>query len=682
MNTKLTNVQVTRFLHDFEEKAELILLEEAVTKKELTGIAKARGINLKGNTDLIGFKCIYAFADEANDNGAYLPEEELLKALPSMVGKPVNLGHNRSLVVGHLLDYRYKKSEKQVIAYGVFYRSNFTEEYSQAKKDFKVKKLNVSFEIWSPKDKRKARADGSEELHQMEIAGMAILFKEDIPAFEGSRVLEFSNKLQEESPELVYASKYKEDEILIATPDTLAVRPEITKIKCSNCSEEFESGLIEKIKCPKCFAILNKSGQMIFPPQIQDFRLLCPSCKINNWLILSKEEDKAKVKCMSCAKEYELTFATEKRKKISDDFEFLYTGRVPCIQCGKGNDIAGLSSIKVREITCRYCGLSFSYNITHDKYKKIINIFDMSSNTIDSKKQTSEKGGQKMDNKKKVEKEHDFLESTKKENKEEISKKLSKAKVEDTKKEKAQEAPKTEEKPKEAKTEEKVETPKKEEAKKETPKVEKKSPVVITKKDGSFFTKKELEDLAKKGEPKKADTKKEIPKVKATAKYSKTKSLRKAVKQFKELERDSKVESGKLRQVVRKAVGRILDLKKSSKKTLDTATSEKERLTAGLKKFAEQIIDLKKRVELYESSATEIVSRRNELGDCAKDMSEEDILNDDKFAKAKLEKENAILKASASSTDNELVGSKKKADDWYSKKRKAIDKKAFPKPKK
>ena len=70
MNTNLTNRQVTKFLQDFEAKAELILLEESVTKKELAGIAKARGINLKGNTDLIGFKCIYAFADEANDNGA------------------------------------------------------------------------------------------------------------------------------------------------------------------------------------------------------------------------------------------------------------------------------------------------------------------------------------------------------------------------------------------------------------------------------------------------------------------------------------------------------------------------------------------------------------------------------------------------------------------------------------
>lgn len=284
MNTKLTNTQVYDFLNDFEDRAELILLEEAKSKKELSEIAKAKGINLNTNTDLTGFKCIYAFANKPNKNGAYLPEKELLQALPSMVGKPVNIGHNRRYIVGHLLDYRYKKSEKQVIAYGVFYRSNFGEEYDKAKKDFKSKKLNVSFEIWSPKDKRKKRNDGSEELHQMELAGMAILFRDVEPAFDGAKILEFSSKLQKESPELVYASKYKEDEMLYSAPEVKKEIPTavIPKIKCANCGEEFESGMDTNIKCPKCFAILNKAGQMIYPPQIKDFRLLCPSCRVNN----------------------------------------------------------------------------------------------------------------------------------------------------------------------------------------------------------------------------------------------------------------------------------------------------------------------------------------------------------------------------------------------------------------
>lgn len=691
MNTKLTNLQVTDFLQDYEARAELVLLEEGSAKKELIDIAEAKNINLKKNSDLVGFKCIYAFADKANANGAYLPEKDLLQALPSMIGKPVNIGHSRRFVIGHLLDYRYKKSSKQVIAYGVFYRSCFGDEYKQAKKDFKAKKLNVSFEIWSPKDKRKKRADGSEELHQMEIAGMAILFRDEEPAFDGARVLEFSNKLQKDSPELVYASKYKEEEMLFCTSkeckleksadnagtievklipknkkveqvtkvETIEPKPEIktekpipqiSKIKCSNCGEEFENGLIDKIKCPKCFAILNSTGQMIYPPQIKDFRLLCPSCKVNNWLILSKKEDNAKVRCMSCAKEYSLIFATQKRKAISEDFQFLYTGSATCIQCGRTAYVSGISSIKEREVTCKYCGLTFSYNISHDKYKKIIKILDLSSNPIDKKIETSEKGGKTM------------AESKKEIKKDEVK----------TKEEVKPKAEKKVEEPKKAEVKPKVETKSKVETK-ETPKAEKVEVKKAEKKVEVKPTKPAVKELPKEVK---------AEKIVKPAKYPKTKTLRKAVKKLRDIEKGFEVDNTKLRQVVRKAVGRVLDVKKASKETLTTSKTAKDTLTAGIRKLAKQVIELRKQVGLYEASAVEIVTRRNELDGFGKELSNEDILNDDKFAKAKLEKENALLKASVESDENEIVGSKKKDGDWYAKRRKAINKQAFTKPKK
>ena len=712
MQTKLTNIQVNDFLQDYEDNTKIILLEESKAKKELVSIAKAKGINLKENKDLIGFKCIYAFADKPNKNGAYLPEKDLLKALPSMVGKPVNIGHNRRYIVGHLLDYKYKQTDKQVISYGVFYRSNFGEEYDQAKKDFKAKKLNVSFEIWSPKEKRKARKDGSYELHEMEIAGCAILFRDEEPAFDGARVLEFSSKLKQDSPDLVYASKYKEDELLYCSSNKCEIATEVKQsepkstniIKCSNCGEEFESGIDTNIKCPKCFAILNKSGQMIYPPQIKDFRLLCPSCKTNNWLILSKKEDKAKVRCMSCSKEYELTFVTENKKKVSDDFTFLYTGKVNCIQCGSPIYVSGVSSIKERTITCKKCGLTFSYNTTEEKYKKISAITELSTKKIDKEPETSEKGGNTMADKKKVEKtsekkveEHNFLEATEKENKEEISKRLEKADVkkEDAKAEekvedkvevksevKAEPKVESQETPKEEKQEDpKVEESKPEETKEETPKTEEK-PEETAKEEKAEKEQPEV----KAEEAPKAEEKVEEPKAEKKdakkEKYPKTKVIRKAVTQIKEaLAKASKSEDTiKVKnELVRKAVGRILDIKKKTKTNLEKASSDKDRLTKGIRKLAKQVIDLRKQVELYESSAKEIVSRRDELGEFGKDLTDEDILNDDKFAKAKLEKENTLLKASKDSDENEIVGAKKHDDDWYAEKRKKIDKYAFPK---
>ena len=88
-----------------------------------------------------------------------------------MIGKPIDINHNRRFVVGHYIDYRYRDKGNQAVAYGVYYKSNFPDEFEQAKKLFKKKKLSSSFEIWSPENKKKKRKDGSYELHQLEIAG-------------------------------------------------------------------------------------------------------------------------------------------------------------------------------------------------------------------------------------------------------------------------------------------------------------------------------------------------------------------------------------------------------------------------------------------------------------------------------------------------------------------------------
>ena len=108
-------------------------------KKELEKIAEARGIKIKGSRDLAVFKTIYAFTDTPNSNGAILPKKELLRVLPQIVGKPININHERRFVVGHYIDYRYKQSENKIMAYGIFYKSNFGKEFEEAKSLFKKK---------------------------------------------------------------------------------------------------------------------------------------------------------------------------------------------------------------------------------------------------------------------------------------------------------------------------------------------------------------------------------------------------------------------------------------------------------------------------------------------------------------------------------------------------------------
>ena len=656
MSERLTNIQVENFLQNY---GEIEILEEGKEKSELEKIANARGIKIKGSRDLAIFKTIWAFTDIPNSNNAVLPHKELLRVLPQIVGKPINKNHDRRYVLGHYIDYRYNQKENKVLAYGIFYKSNFGEEFEEAKNLFKKKKLASSFEIWSPKNKRKYREDGSYELFNMEIAGGALIFmdKENEPAFPDAKILEFSKKLEQDQPELIYAKKYKEDEIITSAGEVVVLKEKevvqtISKIKCSNCGEEFDSGVIDKIKCPKCLAILDKSGNMIYPPQIKDFKMLCPNCSTNNWLILSKQEDKNKVRCMGCTKEYDLTFATKKEHNVADDFNFLYTSKVSCLQCHTPIYVAGVSSIKTRSIKCKRCGLTFSYDINHDRYKNITNIEEVipkKENEIDKSKESSEEGGKEM--KKKVEKA-----SEKK-----VEEKVKIEKVE----------PKKDVEVKEVKKEEvKKEISEKIEPKaKETPKVEK------------------TPKTAEKVEEPKAKEKSEVKKeeVKVDKEVEKAEEKPEAEKEAKETPKAEEPKVEKKTTDATIVIPEEITPKEKAELITKVEASKMDKFIVGIKKLAKQVktlrkekASLNKKVELYATNAKKIIERRAELGET--ELTDEEILNDDKFGKVKAEKELASAKVVELNKGNDITGVKYAHDDkWYAKKRKAVDKEAFRK---
>jgi len=591
----ITNKQVKEFLKDWEINSEIEFLEEGKEKNDILSIAKTKGYELKNNTDLAGFKCTYAFANKANKNNARLPKKPLLKALPSMIGKPINIDHQRRYVVGHYIDYSYNQKQDKVIGYGVIYKSNFDEEWEDFKTLFKKKKLTTSYEIWCPKNKRRNLADGTYELLQQEIAGGAILLTEE-PAFKDAKVLQLAMKRMEKAKDLVYASIHKKDELIIADDNTKTVTVPVLqklKIKCSNCNSEFESLEASEIKCPSCLAIVNKEGNMIYPPQKKDFQIICPSCKSSHWKILARDKEGATLKCLNesmCGKTYKITWAKEKAKSKVPGLSYLYIGKIACYQCGKINEVLGTSKSITKEVKCNRCGLVFSYDIksekTYMKIEKIVGI-DISKN--------SEKGGNTMKDVIKDGKTSEEKPEVKEEPKVEVNIEKS-----------------------EAIKEEKPETVVKEEIVEEIVKPEEKAP--------------------------KAEEKIEVSTVE---KYPKTKTLRKAIKKIKDLEN-----------------------------SITTAKLETEGiLKNGIKKVAKQLIEAKKQVKLYAENAKEILTRRAEIG--SYEISDEDILNEDKFEKAKLELENAKLKAEKENA-NDIIGIKpEKGKDYYTNIQKKINKDAF-----
>lgn len=693
--SKLTNVTIQEFLKDHEMNSETIILEEGKEKNDILAIAKAKGINLKNNKDLAGFKNVYAFADIPNKNKARLPKEKLLKSLPSIIGKPVDIDHNRRYVIGHYIDYKYMQKEDKVVTYGVFYKSNFGEEWERAKKLFKSKKLSTSYEIWCPKNKMRKLKDGTHELLSMELAGGAILFNEE-PAFEDADVLQIAKShIEEVADELIFASKYKEEEIIYADKGTMVATPPVAmRIKCSNCETEFEQMPSENLKCPKCLAILSNDGTMKYPPQIKDFNILCPSCKINNWLIVSNSDDKAHVKCLGCNKEYNMVFDMVGTNELIDRISFVYTGSARCPQCNYSNFISGTSQVKARQLKCSKCGLEFSHKIEAGKnYKKITKI-----EQIEEPQKSSNEGGQEMEFKIETSKFHAFVN-----NFEDLDKEIN-AIDELFKAEKAERLT----------TERRNALPDsmfavvKRVKNKNTGKIRKIRMFPIHDEShvrnalarlGQDAPKATLKRLGVSIDKVRAKILRRARQLKMTDLLKRYKSSREGVKKAMadkqakvtpEQKTDVKVSdqkitkelvSAKRQSGIRKAVKRVLEAKKALKTAKKESSDKEKLLKTGIKKVVDMLISTKKelseKVEFYKANAQEIVSRRLELGnDYAEKLSDTDILNDDKFALAKAEKENTLLKAKVEKSD-ETVGDKGKDDEYYKTKRAEIDKHCF-----
>ena len=405
METNLTNIQAKAFLVDYEKNSHIELLEGS-KQNEVLKIAKARGIQLKNNMDLSGFKSIYTIADITDSNGQIIPKKKLLKVLPTLIGKPINLLHQRKYVVGHYIDYKFINKTNQVISYGVFYRSNFAKEWETVKAFFKNGQLGMSSEIWSPKNSWKYLKDGSFILGEISLAGGALVYPPDVPAVPGADVLALAKKTidVEYDVDLIFSTKYKDDEILTAdtnvevvgVTDKVAVKeekpeffnkkeldensqpienkPVTEKIECENCKTQFLS-IPGQNKCPKCDAILNERGQVLYPPQNINFSLNCldSACRSNNWLVLSRNSDITKIKCLSCSKEYEVSFKKQE-DNLTSSLSFVYSCRVSCPQCSKSVVINGVSNVPERSIKCQKCGLTFPVSVGEYKRDIIENI--------------------------------------------------------------------------------------------------------------------------------------------------------------------------------------------------------------------------------------------------------------------------------------------------------------------
>jgi len=263
------------FLKDMTFNTRFEFLEESKNKIELEKIAAKRGIVLPAH-DLAVFKGVYAYVDRMNKNKCTLPKEEVEKAIKTLIGKAVDFDHLRKRVVGHWVEAEVIGDE--IIAYGVFYKGNFKEEYNDIKDLMEKDTLAISFEAWGNRNYGK---DKSYSLTDIEFAGGALLMKTE-PAFDGAEVIEMSKrervlefaKVMTPPKEYIHTGDIKIEKTDIDNLPEMArfhvydiagIMKLISEVDCLSCKEKGFSDVLmidfennkSRIKCYNCGAIMN-----------------------------------------------------------------------------------------------------------------------------------------------------------------------------------------------------------------------------------------------------------------------------------------------------------------------------------------------------------------------------------------------------------------------------------------
>jgi hypothetical protein len=164
------------------------ILEQGKNDEELKDIGEKFGIDLP-SPDLAVFRGRYASIGVANKNHCTLPRLEVERALTTLKGKAVDINHLRKKTIGYFLGAEIEGDD--IISYGVFWKSNYAEEYEEFKKQMDQEKICMSFESWGT---RNYKNDKDYDLQDIHFAGGAFLTTDTAPAFPNAEVLEFSAK--------------------------------------------------------------------------------------------------------------------------------------------------------------------------------------------------------------------------------------------------------------------------------------------------------------------------------------------------------------------------------------------------------------------------------------------------------------------------------------------------------
>ena len=157
-------------------------------RDELISTAKKLGLVVP-SPDFAIFKAVFAKVNTFNRNGCRLPEAEVKieGVLQTLKGKLIDFNHDRSQNCGFWIDA--KLEDDKIIAYGIFWKSAFPEQYVEIKEQMENGKKKISMECWGD---REMLEDGKYDLTNLHFAGGALLDVDLEPAEPEAEIIEMS----------------------------------------------------------------------------------------------------------------------------------------------------------------------------------------------------------------------------------------------------------------------------------------------------------------------------------------------------------------------------------------------------------------------------------------------------------------------------------------------------------
>ena len=299
---------VQEFLSDLEKYGQVECLEEGKEKNELLESARKRGILVDPNFGDLGIiKTIFGFTDKPSGNGQILVEEKLLKVLPQIVGRPMNKDHTRKMILGSYIDYKYIAKKKKVIAYATFYRSVYPELWEKTKAFQKAGKLSSSFEIFAPKKLRKYIDNKNYELNGMAMIGGALVYEEN-----GTQPAFEDAKVLELACNLkgLISEECLECATKYCDDEVITASTELAP------APEVKSAPISTIICQNC-------KNEFTPGTVGELKLTCPTCKAivdpSGTVLLPPQIKDYKLNCPECQGNFTILESTKENQKVQCD---------------------------------------------------------------------------------------------------------------------------------------------------------------------------------------------------------------------------------------------------------------------------------------------------------------------------------------------------------------------------